>query len=128
LQPAEQRDGEPTIVEVIGISPELAAQGERMRAISGSDPVGPVFPSARGGAYNERAFKTAWSRLMAAARNAEQGPPVIGHRQRFTFHDLRAYFVTEHKRLRVELPDLHKDKSTTARVYDRSREVNRRSL
>lgn len=47
----------------------------------------------------------------------------------FTFPDgSRAFFVTEHKRLRGALPDLHKDPATTARVYDRSKEVNRRAL
>ncbi len=45
-----------------------------------------------------------------------------------TFHDVRAFFVTEHKRQRGSLPDLHKDPATTARVYDRSKLVNRRAL
>jgi hypothetical protein len=128
LRRAKQRDGDAPIVEVIAVSTELAALLARMRALSGQDKAGAVFPSARGSAYRERAFKSAWSRLMAAAMDCEVGPPVITAGQRFTFHDLRAYFVTEHKRLRGELPDLHKDRSTTARVYDRTREVKRRSI
>lgn len=99
-----------------------------MRAISGAEKTGPVFPAARGGAYRERAFKSAWSRLMADAMDTSAGPPVLVEGQRFHFHDLRAYYVTEHKRQRGELPDLHKDRGTTARVYDRSREVMRRAL
>jgi len=128
LRRAKQREGDAPIVEVIGISPELRALLERMRAISGADKTGPVFPAARGGAYRERAFKSAWSRLMAEAMDDSAGPPVLVDGQRFHFHDLRAYYVTEHKRLRGELPDLHKDRGTTARVYDRSREVQRRAL
>lgn len=128
LRRAKQRDGDAPIVEVIGISPELRALLERMRGISGGDKTGPVFPAARGGAYRDRAFKSAWSRLMADAMDASAGPPVLVIGQRFHFHDLRAYYVTEHKRLRGELPDMHKDRGTTARVYDRSKEVRRRSI
>lgn len=128
LRRAKQRAGDAPIVEVIDVSPELAALLERMRAISGTNRTGPVFPSARGGPYRDRAFKTAWSRLMAAALDASAGPPVLADGQRFTFHDLRAYFATEHKRQRGTLPDLHKDPGTTARVYDRNREVRRRAL
>ncbi len=46
---------------------------------------------------------------------------VIAHR--FTFHDLRAYYVTQHKAERGALPDLHANPTTTALVYDRSRIV-----
>lgn len=65
---------------------------------------------------------------MQAAMDASSGPPVLTEGQRFSFHDLRAFYTTEHKRLHGELPDLHKNRDTTARVYDRSREVKRRSL
>lgn len=125
---AKQRDDDAPVVEVIAISPELAGLLDRMRALSGSNPIGPVFPSARGGAYRERAFKTAWNRLMTAALDASAGPPVLVDGERFTFHDLRAYYTTEHKRLHGTLPDLHANPATTARVYDRTREVKRRAL
>ena len=49
-------------------------------------------------------------------------------RQRFTFHDLRAYYVTQTKHRTGALPDLHRDPGTTARIYDRGRESKRRSL
>lgn len=126
LMRAKQRADAPPIVDVFDVSPDLAALLERMRRISGDDKLGPVFPSARGGPYRERAFKTAWARLMAQALDDSIGPPVL--RQRFTFHDLRAFFVTETKRRTGALPDLHRDPGTTARIYDRGREAKRRSL
>lgn len=49
---------------------------------------------ARAGAHRERAFKTAWARLMAEAMNESVGPPVLPAGMRFTFHDPRAYRVT----------------------------------
>jgi hypothetical protein len=48
--------------------------------------------------------------------------------QRFTFHDLRAHYATQHKRALGALPDLHADPGTTARVYERSRESRRKAL
>lgn len=128
LQRAKQRDDDAPVFEVVANSPALLELRERMLAVSGADPVGPVFPAARGGAYNERAFKTAWARLIAAALEDEAGPPVLLAGQRFTFHDLRAHYVTEHKRRTGALPDLHRNTATTARVYDRAREVKRRAL
>jgi integrase len=47
---------------------------------------------------------------------------------RFTFHDLRAYYATQHKRTHGTLPDLHKDPGTTAAIYDRNTEVGRDAL
>lgn len=128
LRRAKQRDDGAPVWDMVGMSPALAALLARMRLISGSNPLGPVFPSARGGAYNERAFKSAWARLMAQARDDSAGPPVMTTAEHFTFHDLRAFYVTEHKRQHATLPDLHSNPGTTARVYDRSKEVKRRSL
>jgi integrase len=48
--------------------------------------------------------------------------------KRFTFHDLRAYYVTQYKSERGALPDLHANPATTARVYDRTKIVKRRGL
>ncbi|MDN7880856.1 integrase [Burkholderia aenigmatica] len=44
---------------------------------------------------------------------------------RFTFHDLRAYYATQHKDKRGALPDLHANPATTTRVYDRNKIVKR---
>lgn len=125
---AKRRAGAAPVVEVVENSPELLDLRARMLAISGAEKTGPVFPAARGGAYRERAFKSAWQRLMADAMDASAGPPVLVASERFTFHDLRAYFTTEHKRRRGALPDLHANPATTARVYDRTKVVRRAGL
>lgn len=128
LMRAKQRSGAPEVVDVIEVSADLRALLARMRLISGHDPLGPVFPAARGGAYRERAFKSAWSRLVHEALDDSAGPPVLLPGQRFHFHDLRAYFTTEFKRLRGKLPDLHHDPAVTAKVYDQSKIARRQSL
>jgi hypothetical protein len=53
---------------------------------------------------------------------------VLSEDSRFTFHDLRAFYASKHKRDLGSLPDLHANPETTARVYDRNKEVSRRSL
>ena len=47
---------------------------------------------------------------------------------RFTFHDLRAYYVMQYKERRGEVPDLHASPTRTARVYERSRVSRRDAL
>jgi len=47
---------------------------------------------------------------------------------RFTFHDLRAYYATMHKQTHGHLPDMHKNSAVAAQVYDRSREIKREAL
>lgn len=57
-----------------------------------------------------------WAKIMADW--LEEDP----NRERFTFHDLRAYYVT----LMVESernPETHANPATTKRVYDRRRVV-----
>lgn len=120
LKRAKQRGRE--TIEAVAISAALEDLFGRMRALSADARVGPVFPNRDGNPHGERGFKSAWSRLMAAAIEAG----VVT--KRFTFHDLRAYHVTQHKALRGALPDLHANPATTARVYDRTKEVKRRSL
>jgi integrase len=53
---------------------------------------------------------------------------VLTDQTRFTFHDLRAFYATQHKAERGTLPDLHKNPGTTARVYDRNKVVRRYAL
>ncbi len=48
--------------------------------------------------------------------------------QRFTFHDLRAYYATEHKKMTGVLPDMHANPAATAATYDRSSELPRKAL
>ncbi|WP_260433911.1 hypothetical protein [Burkholderia sp. Bp8998] len=58
-----------------------------------------------------------WSKLMTEALKEK----VIV--ERFTFHDLRVYYVTRHKAERGALPDLHANPATTVRVHDRTKIV-----
>lgn len=81
-----------------------------------------VFPNRSGNAYTSRGFMANWGRFMKQALKAK----VID--RRFTFHDLRAYYVTLHKSERGALPDLHKNPATTARIYDRSKESKRGAM
>ena len=116
----KQRDKQ--VVEVIGISPALADLFTRLRLLATNEKLGAVFPNRGGGPYTEQGFKAMWSKLVLKALEEK----VI--EKRFTFHDLRAYHVTQHKVQRGALPDLHANPGTTARINDRSKEVNRKSL
>ena len=100
----------------------LANLFARLRLVAKDDRVGAVFPNRDGNPHTESGFKTAWARPMVAARAAG----VVT--TQFPFHDLRAYYVTQHKAQRGKLPDLNRDAQTTARMYDRSEEVQRRPL
>ena len=122
LQRAKGRGGKGKR-ELVGISESLQAVLDRMKALPGYNPMGAVFRAPRtGDAYTERNFKTGWSRLMAKAITAG----VV--KERFTFHDLRAHYATYFKLKFGELPEMHADPATTAKVYERSRELRRKSL
>lgn len=122
LQRAKQRGGR-TKRELVGISEALREVLERVRAQEGYSPIGPVFRAPKtNNPYTDRGFKSMWNRLMVAAVKAA----VI--EERFTFHDLRAHYTTYFKLKFGELPELHANQATTAGVYERSREVRRRSL
>lgn len=109
--------------ELVAISEALQAVLDRMKEREGYNPMGAVFRAPRtGNAYTERNFKTGWSRLMAKAIEAG----IV--KERFTFHDLRAHYATYFKLTFGELPEMHADPATTAKVYERTREVRRRSL
>jgi integrase len=116
----KQRDR--PVVEVVAVSPALDTLLQRMRATAANDRLGTVFPNRVGNPYTEAGFKAMWSKLVgkAVAEKAIE--------KRFTFHDLRAYYVTQHKIQCGALPDLHANPGTTARVYDRAKEVKRKSL
>ena len=99
LKRAKQRARQ--TVEVLLISDALRQLLVRLRSLAKDDQVGAVFPTRNGNPYTEQGFKAMWAKLMAKALDLK----VID--QRFTFHDLRAYYVTEHKALHGRLPDLH---------------------
>lgn len=110
------------IIDVIEIEPRLAALLDRIYALNRDCLY--LFPTRDNNAYTARGFKTLWQRCVTAA--IAEG--VLTKDTRFTFHDLRAYYTTVHKRERGELPDLHANPATTAKVYDRNKEVKRRAL
>jgi integrase len=83
-----------------------------------------VFPTRDGNQYTDEGFKSIWQRIVLKAIDQD----VIKADVRFTFHDLRAFYATKHKKDRGTLPDLHANPETTARVYDRNKEVGRRSF
>lgn len=114
------------VIEAIGISPAMQALLDRLKALREAKGAGClyVFPTRDGNAYTARGFKTLWQRAVQKA--LAEG--VLAASDRFTFHDLRAYYATQHKATTGQLPDLHKNPGTTAQVYDRTREVPRRAL
>lgn len=114
---AKQR-GEREVVDVIEITPDLRAELESVRREGCSY----LFPNRKGNAYTESGFNTMWQRAMRQA----MANGIIS--RRFTFHDLRAHYVTRYKDQEKTLPDLHKNPETTARVYDRTVESRRRAL
>jgi integrase len=109
--------------ELIARSEALDAVLERMKQRPGYSPMGAVFAAPlTGNPYTDDGFKSSWQRLMQAALKAG----VVA--ERFTFHDLRAHYTTYYKLKFGDLPDMHADPATTARVYERSRQVRRKSL
>ncbi|MCG1042537.1 tyrosine-type recombinase/integrase [Mycetohabitans sp. B8] len=109
------------VIEHIEITPAIQSLLDRLRE-SRKDDCLYVFSNRHGTHYTASGFKAMWSKLMDEALKKE----VIA--ARFTFHDLRAYYVTQHKAVRGALPDLHANPATTARVYDRNKVVRRRAL
>ena len=109
------------IIEEIAITPALRACLDQLKATRPGKECLYVFPTRDGNAYTARGFKTLWQRIVLAAIKAK----VIRPGERFTFHDLRAFYATQHKVETGRLPDLHKNAETTARVYDRTKIVRR---
>lgn len=114
------------VIEHVVITPALQALIDRLkavRALRGVDCLY-VFPTRENNAYTDRGFKTLWQRCMQDAM--KEG--VVPSDSRFTFHDLRAHYATVHKAQHGALPDLHANVATTARVYDRTKVVERKAL
>lgn len=106
----------------IAVSPALAELRGRLQAVAHEATLGVVFPTRGSNAYTAAGFAAMWGKLMREAV-AEK---VI--ERRFTFHDLRAHYTTEHKAQLGTLPDMHASPTTTARVYERSRVAKRTAL
>lgn len=110
------------VIELVEITPKLAALLDRIDALNRDCLY--LFPTQGNNAYTTEGFEAMWQRIVAKAIKAG----VLKKEQRFTFHDLRAYYTTQHKKETGALPDLHANPATTARVYDRNKEVRRRAL
>jgi integrase len=109
------------VIEHIEITPAISALLARLKAARKDDCLF-VFSSRHRTHYTAEGFKAMWSKMMTEAIKEKVIP------KRFTFHDLRAYYVTQYKSERGALPDLHANPATTARVYDRTKIVKRRGL
>lgn len=109
-------------VESVSITEKMEDLVRRLRELPRPDECLHVFTTCDGNPYTDDGFASTWQRAMASALKDK----VI--LRRFTFHDLRAYYTTQHKAQYGELPELHADTKTTAKVYDRSRVSLRRSL
>ncbi|WP_150112412.1 tyrosine-type recombinase/integrase [Ferrovum myxofaciens] len=120
LQRAKQRGR--VVVDVVTVTGTLSLLLDRLRGLAADSRVGYVFPTRDGNAYTDHGFKALWSKLVKKAMEEK----VVT--ERFTFHDLRAYHVTQYRKQSGMLPDLHSNPATTARVYDRAKEVKRRGL
>lgn len=113
------------IIEEVEITPKLLDLLDRIDALHLAQDRGDclyLFPNRHDSHYTAAGFKAMWGKIMNAALTDK----VI--EERFTFHDLRAYYATTHKAERGSLPDLHANPAITARVYDRNRVVKRKAL
>lgn len=121
LRRAKQRGGAERI-EQITVSPALLALRTRLQAVAHHPAMGVVFPNRHGNVYTTMGFGAMWRQLRAEslAQRLIERP--------YTFHDLRAYYATQHKLSTGQLPDMHASNVTTARVYERSRTAKRDSL
>lgn len=121
IKRAKQRKGAPEIVDKVEISPAMAELIERLK-LSRKNDCQTVFANRHGNPYTRSGFKGMWGKLMKAATAAGDIT------QHFTFHDLRAYYATQHKAQTGNQANLHKNPATTARIYERSTEAKRRAL
>lgn len=121
LDRAKQRLGV-KLVERIASSPALAALRTELQAQAPDGRLGAVFANRQGNAYTASGFAAMWGKLMRAAIAAG------AVQQRFSFHDLRAHYVTQHKVQAGALPEMHASPTTTAKVYERSKVARRNAL
>jgi integrase len=77
-----------------------------------------VFTNREGQPYTEQGFKAMWAKIM-------KDWVALGN-ERFTFHDLRAYYVTTMVEQDLN-PETHANPATTRRIYDRRRTVKIKS-
>lgn len=107
------------IWDVVAISPGLRALLDRLPREGAW-----LFTTRGGNPYSDDGFKTLWQRSVVQAI----ADGALRAQDRFNFHALRRYYVTRHQATHGALPQLHADQRVTARVYDATREVGRKSL
>lgn len=121
LMRAKQHGGTKRVENVL-ISQAMEGLVRRLRALPRPEGCLHVFVTRDGNPYTDSGFSSTWQRAMTQALKDKVAP------RRFTFHDLRAYYTTQHKAQYGALPELHADTKTTAKVYDRSRVSVRKGL
>lgn len=121
LMRAKQHGGAKRVENVL-ISQAMEGLVRRLRALPRPEGCLHVFVTRDGNPYTDSGFSSTWQRAMTKALKDKVAP------RRFTFHDLRAYYTTQHKAQYGALPELHADTNTTAKVYDRSRVSVRKGL
>ena len=117
---AKGRVSDPVRRGLIGWTPALHEVIDELRAIKRPKSVGSVYlwTNRAGQPYTEQGFKAMWSKIMTDWAGAGN--------ERFTFHDLRAYYVSVMVE-RHQDPETHANPATTRKVYDRRRVVKIKS-
>lgn len=114
---AKQRDGA-EVIDVVELDDEAMA----ILASVKRENCEYLFPTRSSRPYTEQGFKSMWSKAMAQAVKDK----IVT--VRFTFHDLRALYVSRYRDANDDaLPKLHKNPATTTRVYDRRVEIRRKT-
>lgn len=121
LMRAKQHGGTKRVENVL-ITPAMEEMVIRLRGLPRPDGCLTVFVTRDGNPYTDSGFSSNWQRIMTQALRDK----IVS--RRFTFHDLRAYYTTQHKAQYGALPELHASGTTTAKVYDRSRVSVRKGL
>ena len=121
LMRAKQHGGAKRAENVV-ITPAMEDLVRRVRALPRPEGCLHVFTTRDGNPYTDTGFASTWQRAMTKAVKDKVIP------RRFTFHDLRAYYTTQHKAQYGALPELHADVKTTAKIYDRSKVSIRKGL
>ncbi|MFV0283358.1 MAG: tyrosine-type recombinase/integrase [Castellaniella sp.] len=112
---AKGRVDDPVKRGLIEWSPALRAVIDELKTVD--RPVGSVYlwTNRAGQPYTEQGFKAMWAKIMGTWGG-----------ERFTFHDLRAYYVSVMVE-RQQNPETHANPATTRKVYDRRRVVKIKS-
>ena len=89
----------------------MAALLHRLEAIRPDRECAEMFPTSVGNEYSARDFKSLWQKCVVAAIKTG----ALLAEDRFTFHDLRAFYARTHKKQDGALPRMHANPETTAR-------------